>query len=773
MYPQPFVMPKDNSNKNPQKEVKWIGPTRHISPHQIPIEICYFKTIFTLDTVPQNAVMSISANARYNLYVNGQEILNGPCKGDHWHQYTDEINIAPYLNWGKNTVAVKVIAFPPYEANGQDRTNYGPFWNMANAAGPMLILHCDLPETNISTGCSDWYYLNDTAISWKMQGLTFWLGCAEDVDASKLPQGWECDLEIPNNFAPVITHHDTIVNYGEIMPMPLYHRPINYMLRLNKSLKFPQNDQVEIPPNTTEEILLDAKDMTTSFVYMPVEGGAGSTITMLYSEGFAKFDENGRSYKDVRSIPTASLPGMEDIFHPCGGEYTYSPSWFRTFRFLRLTITTKDQPLTIKNLRLTETRYPLANKVTFNAPQASWVKKVWDISLRTLQLCMHETYEDCPFYEQLQYTIDTRLQILFTYAISNDTELARKTIHEFHSSILPEGILQSRYPSKLPQVIPMFSLHWIFMLHDYYIETGDTQILERYRPTVESILAWYNRKTGPDNLVEYLPYWDFADWAPEWEDTRGVATASAHGPSTIQNLVYAYALRVGADIMGILGISVLCTRYQSEQGAILKSIEDLCWCKNRKMYKEGPKVNEYSQHAQMWAVLNNRSGGQHPWLFMEAILKDDRLIPCSFVMKYFFFRALDKTNKYEATEKLWSLWQDLLKLDLTTVPEIPGKYTRSDCHAWGALILHELPRKFLGVSPQTPGYETIYIQPKGLFLKELSGTVPTPKGDVKVSWSVEDGMFRLTGHTPIPATVELPNGEEYNVTGDFSYQCEV
>jgi len=332
---------------------------------------------------------------------------------------------------------------------------------------------------------------------------------------------------------------------------------------------------------------------------------------------------------------------------------------------------------------------------------------------------------------------------------------------------------QFKMPNDIHWVIPAFSLHWIFMLKDYYMETGDASLLERYRPTMESVLAWFKRKTGINGLVEDVGYWDFADWTDAWDDISGVPRAATAGPSTIHNLVYAYALETGAFIMEALNLNPLADNYRQERSSILEKIENLCWSEEKYLYREGPAFEEYSQHAQMWAVLNGISAGDKARKIMTTALSDTSLVPCSFVMQYFLFRALEEAGMYEETEQLWDLWKSLIDLDLSTVPEIPGKYTRSDCHAWGSLMLYELPRKFLGVQPLSPGYEKIVIQPKALFLNDFSGEVPTPKGNVKVNWKVEAGKFKIEGNTPVLSDVILPDGSKHEVVGEFSFKGNI
>ena len=47
------------------------------------------------------------------------------------------------------------------------------------------------------------------------------------------------------------------------------------------------------------------------------------------------------------------------------------------------------------------------------------------LGLRSLQMCSHETYMDCPYYEQLMYVGDTRLEALVTHVLTADARLAR------------------------------------------------------------------------------------------------------------------------------------------------------------------------------------------------------------------------------------------------------------------------------------------------------------------------------------------------------------
>ena len=120
-------------------------------------------------------------------------------------------------------------------------------------------------------------------------------------------------------------------------------------------------------------------------------------------------------------------------------------------------------------------------------------------------------------------------------------------------------------------------------------------------------------------------------------------------------------------------------------------MEERCWDEEKGLYKEGPFTEEYSQHAQIYAVLSGLAAGDRARAIMEKTLADKSLVQCSFMQGYYLFRALEAAGMYEKTADLWQPWQDFIDLHCTTFPETPYD-PRSDCHAWSALPLSEFAR---------------------------------------------------------------------------------
>ena len=792
------------------------------------IETALFRLVFALpettagtkqpEEVKQPVPLAISASGRYRLWVNGVCVTYGPCRAGRWEKHFETLDIAPWLRSGDNVLAVRVVAIPPHEA--QRGNQLAPLSFYGNGAGPVLVVGGEVPglsgsaPTPLATGVASWQVIRDASLQWDAGTATAWMGAMESVDLSMEPQDWKATVSSAA-WLDAETRWKVAPNgYGEMLPFPLSERPIPLPVMTSGrfvrempirksgdhafSFGLPKADlstdwvdsalaeadvgtggfavtgenreeplSVVIPPHTHVVVELDAGFLTTAFFRLPMDGGAGSRVQITFAEAYTVAGEGKRPVKHVRDDAESGwVQGVTDTVTASGQAQVYEPFLFRTFRFVRVAVETAETALTLHTPDYVETGYPLELQSTFLTKQP-WTARVWDMSARTLARCMQETYTDCPYYEQLQYTMDTRLQMLFTYASSGDDRLARKAIADFHASLLPEGMLQSRWPSDLPQVIPGFALHWIFMLEDHWQQTGSLELFRRYRPTVDAVLDWFERKTDENGLAVNLGHWEYADWVREWDDRAGVPAAVAQGPSTILNLTLAAALQTAAAMMRHTGRPDVAAEYEARHARIHTSVEQHCWSEEAGMYLEGPGYAAFSQHAQVWAVLSGLAQGERAHLVLTNALRKQGIAQCSFPWMYLLFRALEEADLYGETEALWDLWKDLIPQRLTTVPEIPFD-TRSDCHAWGALPLYEFIRLGLGVRPAEPGWDRIRIEPRMLFLGKASGKAVTPNGQVDVAWECVDRKLALRCVLPegTAAEVCLPDGTLHLVAAD-------
>lgn len=387
--------------------------------------------------------------------------------------------------------------------------------------------------------------------------------------------------------------------------------------------------------------------------------------------------------------------------------------------------------------------------------------------MRTLACCMGETYMDCPYYEQMQFSMDTRLQALFYGVLGNDRALTEKALLDFHCSMIPEGLIQGKYPSSYPQVISTFSMHYIYMLEEFYLQTGEIGSVQEYLPDVDRILAYYDRHIGEDRLVGRLGHWEFVDWQEAWKDTGGVPAALQEGPSTIINLMYAYGLACGAVLCRAAGRTGLAEEYLARKQAILDQVERLCWDENRGMYREGPSFRQFTQHAQGWAVVAGLAAGERARRILTAAMEGEDVLACSFSTAYEWFRALELSGMYDKAFANLDRWRRLPGHGYTTCPEEPEK-ERSECHAWSALPLYELMRSIVGIRPEEGGWDRIIVQPHLGGLSDLEGEASTPKGLVKFSYRYEDGIwnYRVCIPTGTTGCLITPEGKRTDLAGE-------
>ncbi|MBB6672256.1 alpha-L-rhamnosidase-related protein [Cohnella nanjingensis] len=775
--------------ENRNWRAKWIwGENRLQAAFAASREAYYFRRSFDVPEDGGELVVRVSADSRYRLFLNGESVSVGPCKGDGKTHYYETVDVTKSLRPGKNTLAAKVVHYrhsQPYSFGD------GPVSVWRASAGAFLLegeLH-GADGTVIASLHSDgdgrWKCLKDESGTFEHGPFTFFVGGVERIDGAKMPHGWERVGFDDSSWEPAVVVSGTSDSLtGQLSPWQLSERPIPPLFEHHSSFKSVVRSEggpasaaadrpIRLEPHTKFMAELDAGELTTGYLTIKLVGGEGSVVKVLCSECYEPpTDDLEVRRKGVRDRHEGNvLLGEYDRYAVAGVGKTnspecYEPFWFRTFRFVRLEVETGGEPLEIVSLAYRETGYPLEVRTSF-ACSDDGLKPLWEISINTLRRCMHETYEDCPFYEQLQYIMDTRLQILFTYYISGDDRLARRAIHDFHSSMLPSGMLQSRYPAVYQQVIPGFSLYWILMLHDHYLFFGDDAFVRRYRPTIDAVLDWFDRRITADGIVGACPdaYWSYVDWVEEWKTTFGMPTAGLTGPITVYSLMYAAALAAAADLNEWTGRRETAVEYRERGDAIKRAVRAHCWSEQTGLFRDGPHSDDVSEHAQIWSVLSGTVTGEAAVKLMSDMLSGGRKLPkVSYAMSFFLFRALSCVGLYDRTFPLWDEWRHQAEeLRMSTWLEDPVTQ-RSDCHAWGAIPLYEFPAEILGIKPGAPGYRSITVEPKPCGLKWAKGSAMTPHGPVLVSWHTDGGRFRLQVERPdaLPLRIVLPDGTQVN-----------
>ena len=226
--------------------------------------------------------------------------------------------------------------------------------------------------------------------------------------------------------------------------------------------------------NSKTTVLFDQGYLTTAYPRLTVSGGKGAVVRMRYAE--ALFKTSPREKGNRNEIEGKEFIGNYDEFVLDGGAHrVFRPLWWRTYRYLQLEIETRDEPVTIEGITATATGFPFVRKATFDAGVPE-LNQILDVGWRTARLCAHETYMDCPYYEQLQYAGDTRVQCLVSLFQTGDARLMRNAIDLLNDSRQSDGCTMSRYPTRLEQYIPGFALWWVGMVHDYHWYVADARL---------------------------------------------------------------------------------------------------------------------------------------------------------------------------------------------------------------------------------------------------------------------------------------------------------
>jgi alpha-L-rhamnosidase len=727
--------------------------------------VYYFRRRLELTSIPKSLPVYVSADNRYKLFVNEKLVSLGPARGDIAHWNFETVDLAPFLKAGRNIISAQV-------------------WNEAElrteghlSLRTAFILQGAIRDAEILNTNETWKCIQDSSYSpIPVRMETYYVaGPGEKINMTAQQKGWEklsfqdenwkSSLPLYPGFPKNVKGQFGIISNWLLVPSSLPQMELTQqrLLEVRKAegitipASFPAaKTPLTVPSNTVATILMDQTFLTNAYPTLIFSGGKDGTISISYQEAlFTKYPEKGNR----NEIDGKTMIGRVDSILADGtaNQHFTTLNW-RTYRYVQLRITTKESPLVLEDVYGTFTGYPFHFNAKLETDNQE-LKKMLDIGWRTARSCAVETYMDCPYYEQLQYIGDARIQGMVSLYNSGDERLLRNALNLMDYSRLPEGITASRHPSVLPQYITTFSLWYIGMLHDYMMYGKDVAFVKAKLPGARQVLNYFKGFQQLDGSLRNVPYWTFTDWVTSKGWVDGSAPLGKDGYSALLDLQLLWAYQVAADLEQKIGSKEYASVYNKAAIQLKNTIQRKYWDNSKKLFADRTEKDLFSQHANALAILTGMSSKEKAVAMAKQLLSDTTLAPASIYFKYYLHQALTKAGLGNEYMNWLGKWRENMAMGLTTWAETSEvNTTRSDCHAWGASPNIEFFRTILGIDSDAAGFKRLRIEPHLGTIKSIGGEMPHPNGKIKVKYR------EANGH--INAIIDLPE----TTTGQFIWK---
>ena len=518
-------------------------------------------------------------------------------------------------------------------------------------------------------------------------------------------------------------------------------------------------------------LVLDFGSTVAGRVRFDVDAPEGAILDYTHSE---RLREDGRVLIH-KGIPSFDVRQAHRVILRAGRQ-SWEAFEMAGFRYLQVTVRNCEQPLMIHSIAVNQSGYPVQERGHFECSDES-LNRIWQVGRKTLSLCMHDAYVDCPSREQRQWMGDGYVNMLINFATFGDKKLAARLLRQIAQTQLPDGMTLMAAPGDFHRLrfvnIPDFSLYWIMAIEQYIRYSGEIGFAQELYFSVAKAIGWFEKYLNQDSLLEDVPHWVFVDWAEL--DKRGQVTAL--------NAQFVATLQAASRLAGWANYPSDAGYFDSRASLVTAAINRHLWDEERGVYVDARGSRRVSQQSNAAAIAFGVAPEARWSRILDTILDEERLIltragehqpPTKnfeeekhvvlaqpFYMHH-LHRALSKAGRQGALiANIRNRWGTLLEEGYSTFRETwQIDELTSLCHAFSATPTFDLSTEVLGVQVLETNVARLRVAPYPGDLAWARGTYPIPQGDVEVAWQVERGAFRLDLTIPqnTSAEVVLPGG---------------
>ncbi|MDL2305559.1 glycoside hydrolase [Bacteroides sp. OttesenSCG-928-D19] len=676
-----------------------------------------YRKDVTLANVPAALTARIAVDSKYWLWINDRLVVfegglkRGPARNA---TYYDEVEIAPFLTAGENTIAVLVWHFG---RNGFSHVNSGMagLWFEAIGSGIEIISddswkgrvydayqHTDAPHPN--------YRLPESNIRF---------------DARKEVIGWN-----KKSFAGAIQKPFIINDIADVPIGQLVKRPIPLWK------DYGLTEYTTIRKSAKGDTLFCRLPYNCHITpYLKVKASAGATIRMQTDNYLGGAAPNVRAEYITRE-----------------GEQEYeSFGWMNGHEVWYIL----PEGVEVIEVKYRETGYDTEFVAPFRCND-SFYNELWKRSARTLYVTMRDTYMDCPDRERAQWWGDEVNELGETfYALTPSShQLALKGIYELMNWQRTDGVLYSPVPAgnwnrELPLQI-LASVGW-YGFYTQYFYSADSSFI----PVIYDRLHKYLHEVWEVDYnglpIERAGDWTWGDWGQNVD--LGMLTTCWYYLALKAEREFAQMLKKTSDVEEI----------QQMMSKIEKSFDLKFWTDSA--YRSPGYKGETDDRAQAMAIVSGLAPKEKYPALLDVLKKEYHASP---YMEKYVLEALFLMDEPElALKRMKQRYEYMLSFnEYTTLFEGWGIGEQdfgggTINHAWSGGPLTLLSQKVCGIEPTSPGFRTFRVKPQLGSLKDASTTIASVSGEIKVSVAVKRNKMTICVDVPEGTTAEVvfPDGK--------------
>ena len=771
---------------------KWIwvrGRTKR------PCHFAYFRKEFILKSGIRSGKILCAADSKYRLWVNGKYVGFGPARGNAKHPYYDTHRVA--LRTGGNTLAFLVQHY------GDGTGEIGHRCAIFDPVQGGLICQVMADDRIVEATDGAWRALSSEAHG----TIAGWIW-PEYFDARAEDDGWERP-EFDATSWPVakVLRNSKLASPGDLLPRPIplirEKRLVGVqLLCLSSSQQIhPKRhaDQRDIATSLWEaqqeatgqtypwagmhapcrwrrkpltldlgaaeaaHVVLDFGRETLASPEIALQAPAGVIVDLGYSECL-----------DNNCVATRWEGGRQsERMIVRDGKTRHRMNQPRGFRYMIVrvaNVTRRACRVILEDVSAYEAIYPTRPEGSFECSD-SLLGRIYELSARTVNLCMEDAYTDCPWRERSQWVGDAQPETLFSYFCFGAYELARKAVLEFTSGNTEEGWIPGVYPTGQPTNLPTWGMRVPVIAWEYYLYSGDRSALPTMYEGVRKQMSWFAQYEDRRGLLVGIPGWCFVDWTK----------LDARSNDGAMQGWYLEALDYSARLASEAGDGAGAAMFARKAARLRGSLARLYWSTKRKAFlkyrrrsdRRPPDVSPdlIGQHENfLFSLLGigsasqrrqaldavagvtgrylpnfgdyqstYRPGGQAGNTWGEDLIK----IGSPFWSYYALLSLMEANRVVEALEYMRICWGLMLEHGATSCWEMWDRHT-SLCHGWSAAPAMVLPARVLGVMPLRPGFEVFEVRPRTGDLDWARGKVPSPRGTIEIEWETGAGRPLLS-----------------------------